>query len=59
MCYQCVELSRFFNGREENPLDGTPGDIDARLAILRGRRDAAVGRWHGLMMRIVDDVLGG
>jgi RNA polymerase sigma-70 factor (ECF subfamily) len=59
VCYQCVELSRFFNSREENPLEGTPGDIDARLAILREHRDDTLGRWHRLMMRIVDDVLGG
>lgn len=58
LCYQCVELSRFFNGREEDPLAGTPRDIDARLAILRERRSDALGTWHRLMMRIVDDVLG-
>lgn len=58
VCYQCVELSGFFNGREEDPLDGTSRDIDARLAILRERPDATLGLWHRLMMRIVDDVLG-
>jgi RNA polymerase sigma-70 factor, ECF subfamily len=57
VCYQCVELSGFFNGREDDPLDGTPRDIDARLAILREHRDATLGPWHRLMMRIVDDVL--
>lgn len=59
VCYQCVELSEFFNGQKEDPLQGTPGDMDARLAILRERRDASLGPWHRLMMRIVDDVLKG
>jgi RNA polymerase sigma-70 factor (ECF subfamily) len=58
VCYQCVELSEFFTGRKENPLDGTTKDIDARLAILRERRAAELGPWHRLMMRIVDDILG-
>jgi RNA polymerase sigma-70 factor (ECF subfamily) len=57
VCYQCVELSEFFTGRREDPLDGTTKDIDARLAILRERRAAELGPWHRLMMRIVDDIL--
>lgn len=59
VCYQCVELSEFFNGQKEDPLQDTTGDMDARLSILRERRDAPLGPWHRLMMRIVDDVLGG
>lgn len=55
VCYQCSELSEFFNGRPNDPLANTERDIDARLAILREQRD--VGPWHRLMMRIVDDVL--
>ena len=58
VCYQCTELSEFFTGRKEDPLDGTARDIDAHLAILRQHRDT-LGPWHRLMMRIVDDVLGG
>ena len=59
VCYQCVELSEFFHGRKDDPLDGTQRDIDARLAILRDRREATLGPWHQLMMRLVDDVLKG
>ena len=57
VCYQCVELSEFFNGRSVDPLEGTRRDLDARLAILRDRRETTLGTWHRLMMRIVDDVL--
>ena len=28
VCYQCVELSEFFTGRREDPLDGTTKDIE-------------------------------
>jgi RNA polymerase sigma factor (sigma-70 family) len=58
VCYQCVELGEFFNGRGEDPLAGTAKDLDARLQILRENRAAELGPWHRLMMRIVDDILG-
>jgi RNA polymerase sigma-70 factor, ECF subfamily len=58
VCYQCVELSEFFNRRREDPLDGTARDVDARLAILREQRETALGPWHRIMMRLVDAVLG-
>jgi RNA polymerase sigma-70 factor (ECF subfamily) len=58
VCYQCVELGEFFNGRAEDPLAGTSKDLDARLRLLRERRGAELGPWHRMMMRIVDDVLG-
>ncbi|HUG25667.1 RNA polymerase sigma factor [Piscinibacter sp.] len=57
VCHQCVELSEFFHGRKDDPLAGSARDIDARLAILRARREAELGPWHRLMMRLVDDVL--
>src|SRR5262245_31865112 len=53
VCYQCVELSEFFNRRGEDPLDGTARDVDARLAILREQREMALGAWHRLVMRLV------
>jgi RNA polymerase sigma-70 factor (ECF subfamily) len=59
VCHQCVELSEFFQGRKDDPLDGTQRDIDARLAVLRERREAALGPWHRLLMKLVDDVLKG
>jgi RNA polymerase sigma-70 factor (ECF subfamily) len=58
VCHQCVELGGFFNRRPEDPLEGTDGDLDARLAIVRRRRSATLGPWHRMMMRLVDDILG-
>jgi len=57
VCYQCVELSEFFNGRAVNPLDHTRRDLDARLAMLRDARETTLGPWHRIMMRLVDEVL--
>ncbi len=57
VCHQCVELAEHLNGREEDPLDGTPGDIDARLHILRQQKDSPLGPWHRMMMRLIDDLL--
>lgn len=57
VCHQCVELDGFFNERSRDPLDGTAHDIEARLAILRETREAALGPWHRRMLRLVDDVL--
>ena len=58
VCYQCVELDGFFNGQTRDPLGGTSRKLDARLAILRETRTAALGPWHTRMLRLVDDVLG-
>jgi RNA polymerase sigma-70 factor (ECF subfamily) len=59
VCHQCTELSEFFHGHKDDPLEGTQRDIDARLAILRERREAELGPWHRLMMKLVDQVLKG
>jgi RNA polymerase sigma-70 factor, ECF subfamily len=57
VCHECVELSDYFNGVAENPLEGTSGRVDARLTILRERRETALGPWHTKLMGIVDDLL--
>jgi RNA polymerase sigma-70 factor (ECF subfamily) len=57
VCYECVELSEYFTGKGENPLEGTSGAVDARLAILRERRESALGPWHTKLMMIADDLL--
>jgi RNA polymerase sigma-70 factor, ECF subfamily len=57
VCHQCVELDRFFNASERDPLDGTARDIEARLAIVRREREATLGPWHRQMLRILDDVI--
>ena len=57
VCFQCVELDRFFRADQGDPLADTTRDVDARLAIVRARRDVPLGPWHRKMMRLVDDVL--
>lgn len=56
-CFQCVELDRFFGVGRGDPLEGTARDLDARLAIVRERRESPLGPWHRRMMRLVDEVL--
>lgn len=57
VCFQCVELDRFFGANQGSPLAGTAGDVDARLVVLRTKREASLGPWHRQMMRLVDEVL--
>lgn len=57
VCFQCVELDRWFGAHEGDPLEGTARDLDARLAVLRERREAPLNPWHRQMMRLVDEVL--
>lgn len=57
VCFQCVELDRFFHADRGDPLAASPRDLDARLAIVRERREEPLGRWHRQMMRLVEEVL--
>ena len=57
VCHQCVELDAFFNGQAGNPLEGTARNVEARLTILRSRRDASLGAWHRAMLQILDEVI--
>ncbi len=57
VCHQCTELDAFFLAHEGDPLAGTARDLDARLAIVRARRETPLGPWHRAMMRLVDEVL--
>jgi len=57
VCFQCVELDRFFHADQGDPLAGTERDVDARLSLVRERREAPLGPWHRQMMRLVDEVL--
>lgn len=59
VCFQCVELDRFFRAGQGDPLAGTRRDLRARLTIVRERREAPLGRWHQQMMRLVSEVLDG
>lgn len=57
VCFQCVELDRFFQADQGDPLAGTERDLGARLAVVRARRDVPLGPWHRQMMRLVEEVL--
>jgi RNA polymerase sigma-70 factor (ECF subfamily) len=57
VCYQCVELDRFFGADRGDPLAGTDGSVDARLAILRQLKATPMGSWHRRMMQLVDRLL--
>jgi RNA polymerase sigma-70 factor (ECF subfamily) len=58
-CHQCVELDDFFGSGQDDPLAGTPRDLDARLAVLRERAADGLGPWHRRLMALVDEVLEG
>jgi RNA polymerase sigma-70 factor (ECF subfamily) len=57
VCFQCVELDKFFGADRGDPLGGTDRDVAARLVIVRERRDAPLGPWHRQMMRLVEELL--
>jgi RNA polymerase sigma-70 factor (ECF subfamily) len=57
VCYQCVELDDFFNGRRRDPLAGSDRSLAARLTILRETRKAALGPWHRRMLGLVEALL--
>lgn len=56
-CFQCVELDSYFKASQGDPLAGSARDLDARLIVLRGTREAPLNPWHRRMMRLVDEVL--
>lgn len=58
VCYQCVELDRFFNGAARDPLHGSSRTLDARLQILRDLRAQPLGPWHARLFELVRDVVG-
>ncbi len=58
VCHQCVQLDQFFGAGRGDPLAGTEGELDDRVAILREERESTLGPWHREMMRLVDEVLG-
>jgi len=57
-CHQCVELDAFFGAGRGDPLAGTEGDLDARLAVARDLAATPLGPWHRRMLSLVADVLG-
>lgn len=56
VCYQCVELDEFFGGRQGNPLSGTDGSLNARLAILADLAKQPAGRWSRMLTDLLDEI---
>jgi RNA polymerase sigma-70 factor, ECF subfamily len=57
VCFQCVELDRFFKADQGDPLEHTARDLEARLDVVRERKERPLGPWHRQMMRLIDEVL--
>jgi RNA polymerase sigma-70 factor, ECF subfamily len=58
VCYQCSELSTFFNGRAENPLEGSDGTTDDRVRIVQATDNQDLSKWHSLLVRIIEQRAG-
>lgn len=54
VCHQCVELDAAVGSGQGDPLQGTAGDLDSRLDIVRSFRAAPPGRWERLLLEIFD-----
>lgn len=58
VCYQCVELDGFFNGGQRNPLEGTDGSVDARVALVRDLKHQDLNAWHKELLGLLDELEG-
>jgi RNA polymerase sigma-70 factor, ECF subfamily len=56
VCYQCVELADFFRSEEGNPISGASDHLDARVKILKDLRSRPPGKWHSLLLELLDDL---
>jgi RNA polymerase sigma-70 factor (ECF subfamily) len=56
VCYQCVELDEYFGAGRGDPLAGTDGSLDARLALLREQATRLPGSWHRLLFSIFNEL---
>ena len=54
ICYQCSELSEFFNGHPENPLEGSGGKLVDRARVVRATDNLDLSAWHMLLVRLVE-----
>lgn len=52
-CYQCSELAMFFNGAPVDPLEGTEGNIDDRVRVVRASR-SDLGVWHRRLLQVIE-----
>jgi RNA polymerase sigma-70 factor (ECF subfamily) len=56
VCYQCVELADYFLSGEGNPIAGSQDHLDARINIVRQLRSQPTGRWHSILLELLDDL---
>lgn len=54
ICYQCSELSAFFNGHHENPLEGSGVNLEDRVRVVRATDNQDLSAWHLLLARVVE-----
>jgi RNA polymerase sigma-70 factor (ECF subfamily) len=54
VCYQCSELSEFFNGVGVDPLAGSNGSLEARMRIVR-ESHSDLGEWHRRLLEIIEE----
>ena len=54
VCYQCSELSSFFNGEPDNPLAGTAGGREARIGVVRTTEEKSLSKWHVRLLAIIE-----
>lgn len=55
VCYQCVELDGFFSAGQGTPLSGNT-DIDARLKIASDLRERPWGKWHRMVLGLLEEL---
>lgn len=57
VCHQCVELDGFFRAGQGRPLPENAGErLDARLQVVREWRDKGPGRWHRMILEVIDEL---
>lgn len=56
VCYQCVELDGYFDARAGNPIANAADHVDARAQVLRELRDQPWGKWHTMLLSLLDDL---
>lgn len=57
VCYQCVELDRFFGANRACELPGDDGHIEARIRHARDLREQPWGRWHRMIFELLDEIV--
>lgn len=56
VCYQCVELDDYFGAGAGNPIADATDHIDARIRVLRELSGRPCGKWHTMLLGLLDDL---